>query len=349
MKAKFVRLLLLITITATTLSMTSCGKRSQEMTPASSVSAEKETVSYNFTSEDVKSLLDDLSDVYTLVGTVPDAFNFQQSVVQSVVWKDTPDVSIEGDLSGMLTVTVDPVALQAVLDGKMNLSDETSYVSSDETYTIDYPVTLHVVNEADTEALYVAGTAVFGYVPPTDTVEGNNQSDNVSSNDTPATDASGQNNANEGASNVRNQQTVSGTQSNTPAPSKKPANNTTSAPSNNSNSGNSNSSGSTTTTPQPSQPAHTHNWVAHTATRTVVDQDAYDEPIRKEQWVCNGCGASFDSASAGVTHLYDAHPDAQEYVCIRNDVVVGYKHHDAVTHTESYTDYYYCTGCNATK
>ena len=60
MKAKFVRLLLLITITATTLSMTSCGKRSQEMTPASSVSAEKETVSYNFTSEDVKSLLDDL-------------------------------------------------------------------------------------------------------------------------------------------------------------------------------------------------------------------------------------------------------------------------------------------------
>ena len=347
MKAKFVRLLLLLTLTAATISMTSCGKKSQEITPASSVSAEEENVTYNFTTDDVKSILDDLTDVYTLVGTVPDGFTYPQSVIKSVVWKDTPDVSKEGDLSSVLTLTVDPVALQSVLDGKMDLSDETSYVSSDETYTIDYPVTLHVVNEADTAALYTAGTTVFGYVPPTDAVEGNNPSDNASSTTDTLTGEGTEKNTNTGNSGTQNQQATSGTQNNTSS-SQKSANNTTAATGNSSNSGSSNSSGSTTTI-QPSQPAHTHNWVAHTATRTVVEQDAYDEPITKEQWVCNGCGASFDSASAGVTHLYDAHPDSQEYVCIRNDVVVGYNHHDAVTHTESYTDYYYCSGCGTTK
>lgn len=352
MKARFVKALLMLTITATMLSMSACGKKSDEVGLSVSVSAEKETVTYNFTSDDVKDYMDDLSEMYTVVGTVPDSFNYEKSVVKSVTWKESPDISQEGDVTATLSIEVDPVALQALMDGKMDLADETTYISSTETYTIDYPVTLHVVNEADTAALYAAGTTIFGYVPPTDDVQGDNPSNNGSNTGTAATDTSAQNNANQASNSTQTSNNTSSSQNGNGA-AKNPSSSSSASNGNNSaGSGNANSSGSAAKPAQPSQPAHTHNWVAHTATRTVVDQDAYDEPITKKIYVCT-CGAILDSDSAGWEHIETVHANAFEgglnkYSCVGKETVVGYTHHDAVTHTESYTDYYYCS-CGATK
>lgn len=76
-------------------------------------------------------------------------------------------------------------------------------------------------------------------------------------------------------------------------------NNTSSSkPSNSSNSSNSNSS-------KPAE--HTHNWVAVTETRTVVDQPAYDEQVpvteMREHEICSSCGADLTGTDASA-HVY---------------------------------------------
>ena len=138
-------------------------------------------------------------------------------------------------------------------------------------------------------------------------------------------------------------------------PSSKPSsssssNSGTSKPSNNSGS---NSSGS-----KPAE--HTHNWVAVTETRTVVDQAAYDEQVpvteMREHEICNDCGADLTGIgdSALSNHLYNHMINDTGnggYHSEWREEVTGYQtvHHDAVTHTETVTTGYRCSTCGATK
>ena len=97
---------------------------------------------------------------------------------------------------------------------------------------------------------------------------------------------------------------------------------------------------------------HTHNWVAVTETRTVVDQAAYDEQVpiteMKEFSICNQCGA--DITGRYIEH-FEANDGCSGYHSEWREVVTGYQtvHHDAVTHTETVTTGYRCSTCGATK
>ena len=131
-------------------------------------------------------------------------------------------------------------------------------------------------------------------------------------------------------------------------PSNDSSNNSgTSKPSNNSGS---NSSGS-----KPAE--HTHNWVAVTETRTVVDQPAYDEQVpvteMKEHEICNQCGADLTGLDidAHFKNSYFNGGNCGGFHSEWREEVTGYQtvHHDAVTHTETVTTGYKCSTCGATK
>ena len=116
----------------------------------------------------------------------------------------------------------------------------------------------------------------------------------------------------------------------------------------------SNNNGSNSNNSKPAE--HTHNWVAVTETRTVVDQPAYDEQVPITEMVawekCDNCGADITADPSGHnktemlagTGKYGWHTEWKE-------VVTGYQtvHHDAVTHTETVTTGYRCSTCGATK
>lgn len=136
---------------------------------------------------------------------------------------------------------------------------------------------------------------------------------------------------------------TSSNKNNSSSSSSKPS----SKPSNNSNSSNSNSS-------KPAE--HTHDWVAVTETRTVVDQAAYDEQVpiteMKAYSICNDCGA--DITGNTYEHVKDHMINDTGnggYQTKWREVVTGYQtvHHDAVTHTETVTTGYRCSTCGATK
>lgn len=131
-------------------------------------------------------------------------------------------------------------------------------------------------------------------------------------------------------------------------PSNSSSNNSgTSKPSNNSGS---NSSGS-----KPAE--HTHNWVAVTETRTVVDQPAYDEQVpvteMKEHEICNQCGADLTGLDidAHFKNSYFNGGNCGGFHSEWREEITGYQtvHHDAVTHTETVTTGYRCSTCGATK
>ena len=119
----------------------------------------------------------------------------------------------------------------------------------------------------------------------------------------------------------------------------------------------SNNSGSNSRSSKPAE--HTHDWVAVTETRTVVDQAAYDEqvPIKemREFAICSACGedlTNMDDAALS-NHLYNHMINGENggYFSDWREVTVGYQtvHHDAVTHTETVTTGYRCSTCGATK
>lgn len=107
-----------------------------------------------------------------------------------------------------------------------------------------------------------------------------------------------------------------------------------------------------------------HNWVAQTKTvhhdevghyETVTITAAWDEDIIEPRYVCNQCGYTTDSDEDMGVHLFSG--NCQNYSTKR--VVVGTKHHDAVTDTkwvvdqqaydETVTTGYKCSVCGATK
>lgn len=107
-----------------------------------------------------------------------------------------------------------------------------------------------------------------------------------------------------------------------------------------------------------SKPAeHTHNWVAVTETRTVVDQPAYDEQVpvteMRELEICSSCGADLTGTNAAA-HVYQHMINGDDkggWHSEWREEVTGYQtvHHDAVTHTETVTTGYRCSTCGASK
>ena len=125
--------------------------------------------------------------------------------------------------------------------------------------------------------------------------------------------------------------------------------------------------------------SHTHNWVERTetvpheetghyetvqvGTETVVDQEAWNEPVYDGKCVCNSCGYETFSTSDMSEHVIDAHDNDASWGVV--SVQVDTIHHSAVTHEEPvYEDKwvvdseawseervvgYYCTECGATK
>ena len=118
-----------------------------------------------------------------------------------------------------------------------------------------------------------------------------------------------------------------------------------------------NTTATTNTSSNNSKPAeHTHNWVAVTETRTVVDQAAYDEQVPITEMVawekCDNCGADITADPSGhnKTEML-AGTGKYGWHTVRKEVVTGYQtvHHDAVTHTETVTTGYRCSTCGDTK
>lgn len=151
--------------------------------------------------------------------------------------------------------------------------------------------------------------------------------------------------------NIASTTNTSSNKNNSSSSSSKPSNGSSN---NSSSSKPSNNSGSNSSSSKPAE--HTHDWVAVTETRTVVDQAAYDEQVPITEMVawekCDNCGADITADPSGHnkaemlagTGKYGWHTEWKE-------VVTGYQtvHHDAVTHTETVTTGYRCSTCGATK
>lgn len=103
-----------------------------------------------------------------------------------------------------------------------------------------------------------------------------------------------------------------------------------------------------------SKPAeHTHNWVAVTETRTVVDQAAYDEqvPITEMREICVGNQSGLQINGDSNEYLLNNSNGDSGWHSEWKEVVTGYQtvHHDAVTHIETITTGYRCSECGKTK
>lgn len=134
-------------------------------------------------------------------------------------------------------------------------------------------------------------------------------------------------------------------------------NNTSSSKPSNS-SGNNSGTNNSSSNSNSSKPAeHTHNWVAVTETRTVVDQPAYDEQVpvteMREHEICNQCGADLTGLDidAHFKNSYFNGGNCGGFHSEWREEVTGYQtvHHDAVTHIETVTTGYRCSTCGATK
>lgn len=173
--------------------------------------------------------------------------------------------------------------------------------------------------------------------------------------ETAKTDSSNKSNASESKKDNTASTTNTSSNKNNTNSSSKPSN---SSNNNSSSSKPSNNSGSNSSSSKPAE--HTHDWVAVTETRTVVDQAAYDEQVpiteMKEFAICNDCGADITNlGQAGISdHMYNHMINDTGnggYHSEWREVVTGYQtvHHDAVTHTETVTTGYRCSTCGATK
>lgn len=175
--------------------------------------------------------------------------------------------------------------------------------------------------------------------------------------ETTKADSSNKSNASESkkdntASTTNTNSNKNNSSSSSSKPSSKPSNSGsnnagTSKPSNN--------SGSNSSSSKPAE--HTHNWVAVTETRTVVDQPAYDEQVpvteMKEHEICNQCGADLTGLDidAHFKNSYFNGGNCGGFHSEWREEVTGYQtvHHDAVTHTETVTTGYRCSTCGARK
>ena len=171
--------------------------------------------------------------------------------------------------------------------------------------------------------------------------------------ETAKADSSNKSNASESKKeNTTATTNTSSNKNNSSSSSSKPSN---SGSNNSSSSKPSNNSGSNSSSSKPAE--HTHNWVAVTETRTVVDQPAYDEQVpvteMREHEICSSCGADLTGTDASA-HVYQHMINCDDkggWHSEWREEVTGYQtvHHDAVTHTETVTTGYRCSTCGASK
>ena len=93
-------------------------------------------------------------------------------------------------------------------------------------------------------------------------------------------------------------------------------------------------------------PALGHDYV--TRTETVTVKEAWDEPVLEPRYICNGCGASFKTASEVGIHLILANRENPDTPCgnyHEEDVQVNIIHHPAETETRTYK---VCSRCGDT-
>ena len=109
---------------------------------------------------------------------------------------------------------------------------------------------------------------------------------------------------------------------------------------------------------EPSQPAHSHNWVAVTSQQWhsnpvsvwVQDSAAWDEPVYTGTYWCNICGCA-----VSVNHVKETMMTGQGHSVTTKNIQTGTIHHEATGHYETQdqgwyetvTTGYQCSGCGA--
>ena len=173
--------------------------------------------------------------------------------------------------------------------------------------------------------------------------------------ETAKADSSNKSNASESKKdNTASTTNTNSNKNNSSSSSSKPSSKPSSSSSNNSGTSKpSNNSGSNSSSSKPAE--HTHNWVAVTETRTVVDQAAYDEQVpiteMRAHEICNQCGADITADPNAHNNQHLLNYESGGWHTEWREEVSGYQtvHHDAVTHTETVTVGYRCSTCGATK
>ena len=79
-----------------------------------------------------------------------------------------------------------------------------------------------------------------------------------------------------------------------------------------------------------------HDAVTRNETITVVDKEAYDEPVYETHVVCKVCGQDFGKGEAASDQA-GIHSAEFGHSYHSTKVQIGTKHHDAVTHQETRT------------
>ena len=87
-------------------------------------------------------------------------------------------------------------------------------------------------------------------------------------------------------------------------------------------------------------PALGHNPVQRT--ETVTTKEAWDEPVLEPRYICNGCGASFKTATEACDHILDV-PNDKCGSYYSDAVQVNTIHHPAETETRTYN---VCSRCD---
>ncbi len=80
--------------------------------------------------------------------------------------------------------------------------------------------------------------------------------------------------------------------------------------------------------------AEGHYEQQQTGTKTVVDKEAWDEPVKHWFIQCTACNARFDTAASVVEHIVFEHQENGEEASYRSAFEIEYVHHDAETHEE---------------
>ena len=91
-------------------------------------------------------------------------------------------------------------------------------------------------------------------------------------------------------------------------------------------------------------PVHEHSWAWVPNVVTIIDREAYDEPVYRGARWCSVCDKEVPNSHTEDMGLQGNYGHS----LFTKKVVDYYIHHDAETHTEDH-GYYQCSGCGATK
>lgn len=284
--------------------------------------------------------------------------------IKSVACDDVIDTSLEQSKSVTYKITVDEKALAEKL-GLANAdqySGETEFEIAGRAKVIS-EADAAVIAESDASAIIIKTGNELYQIPVAATGDADEAAQTGTEGDATVTasepndqDTTGGNPSNENTADNTKATSGTTTSGNTGSGSKTTTGATT---------GKTSTTNTGTATGGSTKAEHTHNWqpvyktvhhdeVGHTETVTV--QDAYDEPIYEEKYVCSHNDYASDDVTDISVHILDEHDGLASYSV--KDVQVSSKHHDAVTeqkyavdqaaYDEQVIDHYECS-CGATK